>query len=472
MVAPTSATLRLVLVDDRFENLDHWRGVFTHEEFDVIAVTRPEDVLATLEDHRTAVLVSDVCIPGDGQGIELVRAVKARHQTLPCVLYTAFGSSEEEARAFESGASDYVVLSVFERSSSHVLVNVVHGAIAGLRTHLKRTRGGAVQDADSVVAASRAMKSLVRKIHRIAPDDRPVLIMGETGTGKELIARALHVGSARAEKPYEIVNCGAIPPGLAEATFFGHAKGAFTGSFESRPGLVEAADGGTLFLDELGELPETVQTMLLRFIETGEFRRVGENRTRHVSVRILAATNRALDLEALAGRFRHDMFWRIAQEVCRIPPLRERPEDLIGFVDRWCSSRDDGSELHVTSDAVERLLSYSWPGNIRELRHVLNRAARLSFQNTIDARAVDAALNVNVGSPPAATDIFSAGIQPPAPRLAHQAASSPASQDDADRQRVEQALAANRYHIGRTATSLGISRSTLYRLLRRLGLHR
>jgi len=245
---------------------------------------------------------------------------------------------------------------------------------------------------ERVVAVSPAMKRLLRLVNRVAPTSSSVLITGETGRGKEIIARAVHAASPRATHAFVPVNCAAIPNGLAEAELFGYRKGAFTGADVDKPGLVEEAHRGTLFLDEIGELPVSMQAALLRFLDTGESRRIGENRSRRADVRIIAATNRSMDAHLADGRFRADLYYRLCESTCRVPPLRDRPEDIVAIASQWCA--DQPGHRQITPAGLSRLLAHRWPGNVRELRSVLGRALLFSAGCIIDERTIDVALGV------------------------------------------------------------------------------
>ena len=244
---------------------------------------------------------------------------------------------------------------------------------------------------DMIIGVSGAIQRLLSSLDRLAPSIAPVLVTGESGTGKELVARALHYSGPRAAAPFVALNCGAIPESLFEAELFGHQRGAFTGAVTARPGAYEAADGGTLFLDEIGEMPLAMQVKLLRVLETGEVARLGSNERRRFNVRVVTATNRKLEAEVRAGRFREDLFYRVSVCPVHIPPLRDRPEDIPPIVAHHLEQiarREQRPSSRLTKPALERLLSHRWPGNVRELINALERAVLLAEHGTIDAHHV------------------------------------------------------------------------------------
>ena len=299
-----------------------------------------------------------------------------------------------------------------------------------------------------IVAASAAMRSVLDWVERVGPRNVTVLLLGESGVGKGLVAQALHDASHRRRVPLLQVNCGLVAESLLATELFGHRKGAFTGAVADKVGLVERAHRGTLFLDEVGEMSPDMQVGLLRFLEDGEIRRVGEMHGRSVDARVIAATNRPLKQDAGKGRFRQDLYYRLSVLTCTIPPLRDRPEDIAALVSRWLpafAKRLESSVRGVTRGALDRLTAHSWPGNVRELQNVLEHAIVLSagpFIRIEDvARAIDAI-----------------AIPDPEPDV------------PTERDRVLAALDENRWRLGETAATLGISRTTLWRRLKKLGL--
>ncbi len=325
-------------------------------------------------DPPQAVLL-DLRLPGQG-GMELLAAIRARDPDQQVVVFTGHGSVTLAVEAMRMGAFDFLVkpvqLDVLEQTLNRAVQTYV------LLQDNRRLRR-AVQGSDSqpMRGSSPAMADLQALVQRIAPSPGPVLVQGEHGTGKELVARSIHESSARRDQPFVVVNCGAIPAMLVESELFGHERGAFTGADRRRTGLFEAADGGTLFLDEIGELPIAVQPVLLRALQFGEIRSVGSERVRRVDVRVVAATNRDLLARIKEQQFREDLYYRIAALVVEVPPLRIRPEDIddlsAHFLNR--SATRMGRRLSLDPAALARLKDHDWPGNVRELENACERLA-------------------------------------------------------------------------------------------------
>ena len=324
--------------------------------------------LARGEDFSVAIV--DMLMPGL-DGMETLKRLRHESPGTEVVLLTGHGTIEGAVAGMRAGAYDYLTKPCRLAELSAVLKRAVeHRALRRENAALKRLVSGEA-GATSMVAKSSAMRTLIERAERVAPTESPVLVEGESGTGKELVARLLHGLSARRDKPFVVINCSAIPDALFESELFGHHRGAFTGATERRLGLVEAADGGTLFLDEIGDMNPTVQSKLLRTLESGEIRRVGENRTSRVDVRVVAATNKSLADEVAAGRFREDLYYRLNGVPLQIPPLRERSEDIEPLVRYFLA---EGSGRHprvigISEEAVGALKAYHWPGNVRELKN-------------------------------------------------------------------------------------------------------
>lgn len=344
----------------------------------------------------------DIKMP-DGNGVDLMRSIKESGVETNFIMVTAFASMESAVEALRLGASDYVTKPFNVEELLHRVQQIA--ALRGLREENRVLRKFAKADSDKFRFTSPSMAAVERLAGKVAPTDSTVLITGESGTGKGVLARLIHEQSRRSEHLFLPVNCSAIPETLMEAEFFGHTKGAFTGADKARKGLFLQADLGTLFLDEVGELPMLMQTKLLHAIEEKEIRAVGSEQSRRVDCRIIAATNRDLSQMVKEGTFREDLFFRLSMFHIHIPPLRERQEDIRGLIrfilDRARDQRDAATCLTV-SDEVERLLiGYPWPGNVRQMENVINRACILAEDNciTLDDLPPEIARTVSLATP-------------------------------------------------------------------------
>ena len=353
--------------------------------YDVLEAGTAREGLSLLKDTLIDAVLLDIKLP-DGDGLILLPKIKQFQTDLQVIMLTGNGTIESAIEAMKLGAYDYLTkpcnLSELEITLQKALENrKLLMENTGLRQVVNR------QTAElKIVAESEAMASLLDMTRKVAQTDTSVLIQGESGVGKELIAQAIHFWSSRVNRPCIPVNAGAIPDTLIESELFGHEKGAFTGAGTQKIGLVEMADNGTLFLDEIGEMPLSIQVKLLRFLESGEFRRVGDTRLRRVDVRIIAATNRNLRGEINQGRFREDLFYRLNGLTLIVPPLRERREDILPLVSHFLNTQ--GKNLlhdHYTllPETQEQLLNYDFPGNTRELFHLIERGQILSVDGTI-----------------------------------------------------------------------------------------
>jgi serine/threonine-protein kinase PknK len=298
------------------------------------------------------------------------------------------------------------------------------------------------------------MRTLLRLVDRVTTSDVPVLVEGESGTGKELVARAMHENGPRQKRAFVSENCGAVPEPLLESTLFGHVKGAFTGASHSRPGLFEIADGGTLFLDEIGEMPLTMQTKLLRVLQDGEVRAVGGERSRKVDVRLIAATHRDIEAMVAAKTFREDLFYRLNVIRVRVPPLRERPEDIPLIVHHLIAKHAPGKKPKVSRAAMERLMAFPWPGNVRQLENEVRRALVLIADEAV-LEVSDLSIDVQRGGPGAARE---AGLD------------LKSRVDSLERELLREALGKTRGNQTKAAELLGLSRFGLQKMMKRLGI--
>ncbi len=374
---------RVLVVDDDAGVRYTLREILESEGLAVDEAAGGEEALARYEAHPAPLVVTDLRMPGL-DGMELLRRLVARTPAPRVVVITAHGSERQAVEAMKAGAHDY-----FKKPfETEELVAVVRRALEAVRlAHENESLAGELTLARTMVFASEPMRRLAVLVARVAPRDVTVLVSGESGTGKERVAEAIVRASRRADRAFVRFNCAALTPELAEAELFGHTRGAFTGATRARPGLFGEADGGTILLDEIGELAPGAQAKLLRVLQEGEVRAVGDERVRKVDVRVLAATHRDLEEEVRAGRFREDLFYRLNVVLLRVPPLRERPEDVPvlarHFLARF-AERFGLPALHAPDALLDRLAGRTWPGNVRELENTIERLVALSPAEGLD----------------------------------------------------------------------------------------
>ncbi len=414
------------------------------------------EALPALDRAAFDAIVTDLRMPGI-DGIEGLRRFKAKVPEVPVILVTAFATVETAVEAMKAGAFDYLK-KPFEPEELEIVVAraVEHGRIRRENAQLRRALTSEFS-LQGIVGKSQAMKDLVSLLERIAPSDVPILIEGESGTGKDLLARAAHAMSSRAAGPYVALNMSAIPENLAEAELFGHEKGAFTGAEQARAGFFAEADGGTLFLDEVGLLPPGLQPKLLRVLQDGEYIPVGSRKPRKANVRIVAATNEDLRKSVKEGRFREDLWFRLRVVPLRLPPLRERREDVPMLVEHLVNKhalRLSRPPLRPDAEAMRALLDHPWPGNVRELEHAIERGLLLARGDTITL--VD--LPPELAQP--APDAGAGGAEGRYRR----------ARDAWERKFLEDLLREAGGSVGKAAELAGIHRSTLYEKLARYGL--
>ncbi len=379
------SVLRILVAEDQEDMRDYLRDVLSERGYAVDTAANGTEALERLAEGGYHLVISDIRMPGM-DGLALLDAVKgARGAFAPFViLITAFGDIEDTVRLIDRGAYDYLI----KPFRMEQLLIAVKRAERELRMRERvreleaRVEGRA--GPPGLLGRSAAMQRVFALIRKVAPAEGSVLIQGETGTGKELIARAVHDASSRRGGPFVAVNCASIPEGLLESELFGHERGAFTGAVRSKPGLFVEANGGTLFLDEIGEMPAPIQAKLLRVLQERRVRPVGGTAARPVDVRVVAATNRNLRDEVRAGRFREDIYYRIATFRIDVPPLRERREDIPVLVEAFLARHAAAGRRVVLSPEVLRaFMDYGWPGNVRELENVVERCVYVCEGGTV-----------------------------------------------------------------------------------------
>ena len=382
--------VNILVVEDGQSQREILRDFLRDEGYPVSEAENGEIALDQLRENYFDLVLTDYKMPGM-DGMVLLQAAKQLNPEIDVVVMTAFGTIEAAVRAMKAGASDYIAKPI-DLDELQLLIERISGRRTIIRENkmLRKELRGKEVTPDQIIFRSVAMEEVINLVGRVAQSRATVLIQGESGTGKELIARLIHDLSPRAEKPMTIVNCAALPENLLESELFGHEKGAFTGATGTRLGRFEEADGGSLFLDEIGELSNTVQVKLLRFLQEREFQRIGGNRTFQSDVRIISATNRNLEERMKEGLFREDLFYRLNVVGITIPPLRERKEDLIPLMDHFLkrfSAENNRKIKGVSSKARDLLMKYNYPGNVRELENILERAvviARGDYIETAD----------------------------------------------------------------------------------------
>ncbi|HNQ85507.1 MAG TPA: sigma-54 dependent transcriptional regulator [Deltaproteobacteria bacterium] len=375
---------KILIVDDEPDIVEVMVTRLEAMGFYAVGFTRAPKALDALRKEDFSVLITDLKMP-DMDGMEVLSEAKKIDPDIEVIIFTAYGSIEGAVQAIKEGAHDYLV-KPFEPME---LAAKIEKALEkrGLKQrvrYLEREIDDSI--GQHMYAESPEMKKVISLVHQVSGSDATVLVLGESGTGKELIARMLHYGSKRRDGKLVVMDCGATPPTLIEAELFGYQRGAYTGAVKDKKGIIEEADGGTLFLDEIGNISPELQTRLLRVLENGEFRRLGELEQRHVDIRVIAATNVDLRAKVDSGEFREDLFYRLRVITITIPPLRERREDIVGlsqiFLSEFCEKA--GKKVNgFTLEAMDLLLSHHWPGNVRELKNIIQSAVVLCRGNVI-----------------------------------------------------------------------------------------
>ncbi len=452
----TQDPIAVLLVDDdeSFRRVQEYQ--LTQAGYEVTSCGDAPGALASFQERLHDVVVTDVRMPGL-DGLELLARLKAVSPETPVVVVTGHGTIETAVEAMKQGAFDFLT-KPFPRDQLRLTLQRAL-ELARLRQENRELRR-AVEGRFSfqnLIGSAPPMKRLYDALELVAPTDSTVLISGETGTGKELVARALHYNSARRQGPFATLNCGAIPESLIEAELFGHSKGAFTGAHAERKGKFESADGGTLFLDEVGEIPLMLQPKILRVLQSGEVDRIGADRPVKVDVRIVAATNRDLEAMVAERTFRQDLYYRLAVVPVRVPPLRERREDIPllaqHFLDRM-AERAGRPTLRLPPEAFGLFDRYGWPGNVRELENLIERLVVMSREETLDLSLLPEAIRSGEATGGSAFVLPREGV----------------NLEEVERDLIRQALDRSAGNRTQAARDLGLTRNTLLYRMQKYGL--
>ena len=455
MAATDPAPHRILVADDQPDVLEALRLLLKAEGYQIETAKSPAAVVKAIEARDFALAIIDLNYARDttsGQeGLDLISKLQTADSSLPVVVMTAWASVEIAVEAMRRGAKDFVTKPWENPRLLSIVKNQIElaGAVRAYRrleqeNQILRGKGG-----PNLIAQSPAMRPVLEVISRVGPSDANVLITGENGTGKGVVAQALHAVSVRAGKPFISVNMGGLPEGVFESELFGHVRGAFTDAKSDRAGRFELADGGTLFMDEIGNIPMSQQAKILRTLETGEFERVGSSRTSRTNVRLISATNSDLNAEVAAGKFRQDLLFRLNTIHLHLPPLRERREDIALLAQHFLKAHVARYNKPITGfddAALEAMKNYSWPGNVRELDHSVERGVLMTQGKVV--RAPDLGLNAGQS----------------APRLEDM------SLEEVESFLIKKTLARCDGNARKAAEELGLSRSAFYRRLERYGL--
>jgi Response regulator containing CheY-like receiver, AAA-type ATPase, and DNA-binding domains len=447
----------ILVVDDDQDSCDLLREIFCAEGWHVDTALSPSQAFSVAEKEKIDLVVSDVNLEANQSGLDLLKDLRAQ---CPVILVTGFGTLDSAVEAAREGAWDFI-------SKPFKVQEVV--AIARRALEQERSNAGVEQRAEPISAPyeqggllgrSPVMIGLYKEIARVAPTRSTILIVGESGAGKELVARSIHQHSTRSAGPFVAVNCGALTETLLEAELFGHVRGSFTGAVGDRKGLWEEAAGGTLFLDEVGETSPAFQVKLLRALQEGEIRRVGASKATQVDARILAATNRNLEQDVKAGKFREDLFYRLSVVTLRVPSLKERRTDIPMLAERFLGmvlGREGHKQLTLSEETIRTLVAYNWPGNVRELESAIEYAVLHARGHAIDPEDLPEKLQ--------SAQVRSAARSP----LSALFEDLPAL-DELERRYLLYILEVAGGNRTRAAEILGIDRRTLYRMIERYGI--
>ena len=371
----------ILVVDDELSMREFLKILLEKESYKVTTASDASSAIDLIKNENFDLVLSDIRMPGIG-GLSLLEKIKAENNSIPVIMITAFASPENAVVAMRSGAFDYIT----KPFKVDEIIKIIKTALAATVSGNIKDVSAATDSFEGIIGNSPEMLRIYNLISRIAPTPASILIYGESGTGKELVAQAIHNLSNVRHKPFVPITCSAIPESLLESELFGHVKGAFTGAISNKIGLFELADGGSVFLDEIGELTPLIQTKLLRVLQERELKRVGDTDTIKVNVRIIAATNKNLEEEIISGRFREDLFYRLAVVPLRVPPLRERKGDVPLLVNHFLKKYSDkmGKNVQeISSYSMSVLMEYDFPGNVRELENIIERGVALESSNII-----------------------------------------------------------------------------------------
>ncbi len=444
---------KILIVDDEESILATLKGSLEDEGFSPILASTGEQALKTIDSQEIDLVLLDVWLPGK-DGLEVLKEIKKSEPETAVVIMTGHGTIDTAVKALKLGAMDFIEKPLDLNKIIVTINNALRIKALEEENALLRKK---TEKEDEIIGDSPAITRLKKEIKLAAPSDAWVLILGENGTGKELVARRLHNLSRRADKPFVEVNCAAIPEELIESELMGHEKGSFTGATERKRGKFELADKGTLFLDEIGDMSLATQAKVLRVLQEQRFERVGGSTTIQVDIRVITATNKNLEKEIEQGKFREDLYYRLNVIPIYVPPLRDRKKDIPKLVDHFLSTfamLNDGKKKRITDEAIKRLIKHSWPGNVRELKNIVERMVIMTQGDTIKEEDVP---------------LFMSGVATDMDDLL-EISSLKEARTEFERRFIERKLAQCGYNISKTADLIGLERSNLHRKIKGLGI--
>lgn len=444
---------KILVVDDEKDICRALEFVLSGEGYSVSTARSGEEAVALLRKSDFDVVLTDLRME-ELDGIAVLEEAKRLNPDSSVIFMTAYASVESAVEAMKKGAADYIVKPFMNEEIRHTVRRAIEqSALRSENLALKRELSQRRSGCKDMVFVSQSMLKIFDLIENVAPTKSNILLLGESGTGKGLIAEIAHCSSPRADKPFISINCSAIPETLLESELFGYKKGAFTGAVGDKKGLIKMADGGTLFLDEIGDMPSTLQTKLLKVIESGDVMPLGDTKPSHSDIRLISATNQDLEKRLKDGAFREDLYYRLSVIEITVPPLRQRQEDIPLLVDHYIrkfSTQYSKGIKHLTDEAMEAMLGYAWPGNVRELANVLERAVIISKEESIPLKCLPPkiALHKNAAARHTLRDMM----------------------NEYERNSILAVYEANNRNKEATAGALGIDLATLYRKMKKLGL--
>jgi two-component system response regulator AtoC len=454
---------QILLIDDEAPNRDALSLLLSHAGYQVRTAETGEEALAILHDTPFEIVITDLFLPGVN-GIDILKRVKEDSPYTNVILITGNASAETAVEAMKEGAFDYITKPFnFEKLKIQVAKALEKSRLVAENLYLRQQLRGKYKF-DNIIGNSPAMQQLFSRMEKVVNTDSTILILGDSGTGKELVAKAIHFNGARKDKPFVAINCGAIPADLLESELFGHVRGAFTGAVADKTGKFEAATNGTIFLDEIGTMPMHLQMKLLRVLQEQEVERVGSSKKINLNVRVISATNADLEEQVRKGLFREDLYYRLNVIPILLPPLRERRQDVAllarHFLQNVCREMDRPL-MSISPAAMQALEAYDWPGNVREMENVIERTVALTDGETIEKKDLPA----NIGGIDEEND-----DEVLCPKVTPDGVNLPQVIEKIERRMIREAMEMGGGIKARAAALLGINRTTLVEKIRRLNL--